>query len=90
MVAATLSFPVWTKNSCYYSRRPEPECIALPVSMINQAGTSSCDGTFPVSLIYALIVSPAPAVTSTLCLSLPKMLSIANAFKISDHQYNPR
>jgi hypothetical protein len=23
-------------------------------------------------------------------LSLPKMLSVANAFKISDHQYNPR
>jgi hypothetical protein len=22
--------------------------------------------------------------------SLPKMLSVANAFKISDHQYNPR
>src|SRR5580704_12719751 len=35
--------------------------------MINQAGRSSCDRIFPVSLIYALIVSPAPAVTSTLC-----------------------
>ena len=35
--------------------------------MMNQAGRSSCDGTFPVSLICALIVSPAPAVTSTLC-----------------------
>ncbi len=32
--------PVWTKNSSYYSRRPEPECIALLVSMINQAGRS--------------------------------------------------
>ncbi len=28
---------VWTKNSSYYSRRPEPERIALLVSMINQA-----------------------------------------------------
>jgi hypothetical protein len=59
--------PVWTKNSSFYSRRPEPERIALLVSMINLAGRSSCGGTFPVSLIYALIVSPAPAVTSTLC-----------------------
>jgi hypothetical protein len=50
-----------------YSRRPEPERIALLVSMINQAGRSSCDGAFPVSLLYALIVSPVPAVTSTLC-----------------------
>src|SRR5580704_6313841 len=55
------------KNSSDYSRRPEPERIALLVSMINQAGRSSCDRVFPVSLIYALIVSPAPAVTSTLC-----------------------
>jgi hypothetical protein len=50
----------------YLRRRPEPELIALLVSMINQAGRSSCHGTFPVSLIYALLVSSAPAVTSTL------------------------
>jgi hypothetical protein len=60
------ALPVWTKNSSYYSRRPEPERIALLVSMINQAEWSSCDGTFPVSLIYALIASPAPAVPPTL------------------------
>jgi hypothetical protein len=59
--------PYGQKTRPNYSRRPEPERIALLVSMIKQAGTSSCDGTFPVSLIYALIVSPAPAVPSTLC-----------------------
>jgi hypothetical protein len=41
--------------------------MALLVSMINQAGRSSGDGTFPVSLLSALMVSPAPAVTATLC-----------------------
>ena len=43
--------PYGQKNSSYYSRRPGPERIALLVSMINQAGRSSCDGTFPVPLI---------------------------------------
>jgi hypothetical protein len=28
--------------------------------ILNRPRKSSCDGTFPVSLIYALIVSPAP------------------------------
>ena len=67
LTSSKSSTTVWTKNSSYYSRRPEPERIALLLSMINEAGRPSCDGTFPVSLIYALIASPALAVPSTLC-----------------------
>jgi hypothetical protein len=45
--------------------RIQPHC---PACLDDKSGRgSSCDRTFPVSLIYALIVSPAPAVTSTLC-----------------------
>jgi hypothetical protein len=41
--------PVRGKNSSD-SRRPEPERIALLVSMINQAGRSSCDGAGILSI----------------------------------------
>src|SRR6266403_5872364 len=46
-------------------RCPEPEIIALRTLMINQAREVSCQGRFPASLIYVLIVSPWPAVPST-------------------------
>jgi hypothetical protein len=72
LTSSKSSTTVWTKNSSYYSRRPEPERIALLLSMINEAGRPSCDGTFPVSLIYAygLIVNPAPAVRRLYAASL--------------------
>src|SRR6516165_10648722 len=35
--------------------------------MIDQAREVFCQGRFPASLLYALIVSPSPAVPSTLC-----------------------
>ena len=35
--------------------------------MIDQAREVFCQGRFPASLIYALIVSPSPAVPSPLC-----------------------
>jgi hypothetical protein len=45
-------------------RCPDPEIIALRMLMINQAQEVS--GRFPASLTYGLIVSPSPAVPSTL------------------------
>src|SRR5258708_18726267 len=47
------------------SRCPEPEIIALRTLMIKQAREVFCQGRFPASLIYVLIVSPSPAVPST-------------------------
>src|SRR5437763_4066222 len=44
---------------------PEPELIALRTLMINQARQRFCKWRFPASLIYVLIVSPSPAVPST-------------------------
>jgi hypothetical protein len=48
-------------------RCPERQLIAQRPSMINQAREVFCQARFPASLIYALIVSPSPAVPSTLC-----------------------
>ncbi len=61
----------WTCPSSYGEktrpgRCPEPELIALRPLMINQAREVFCQGRFPASLIYVLIVSPWPAVPSTL------------------------
>jgi|HubBroStandDraft_1064217.scaffolds.fasta_scaffold259562_1 hypothetical protein len=36
------------------------------------------------------VIKPMPHEGAHFDLSLPKMLSVANAFEISDHQYNPR
>ncbi len=47
-------------------RCPELELIALRTLMINRARQRFCQGRFPASLIYVLIVSPWPAVPSTL------------------------
>ncbi len=60
----------WTCPSSYGEktrpgRCPEPELIALRPLMINQAREVFCQGRFPASLIYVLIVSPWPAVPST-------------------------
>src|SRR5260370_32072049 len=44
---------------------PEPELIALRTLMLNRAREVFCQGRFPASLIYVLIVSPWPAVPST-------------------------
>src|SRR5229473_593901 len=44
---------------------PEPELIALRTVMINQARQRFCKWRFPASLIFVLIVSPSPAVPST-------------------------
>jgi hypothetical protein len=44
----------------------EPEIIALRTLMTNQAREVFCQGRFPASLIYVLIVSPSPAAPSTL------------------------
>jgi hypothetical protein len=46
-------------------RCPEPELIAQRTLMIDQAREVFCQGRFPASLIYVLIVSPSPAVPST-------------------------
>src|SRR5712664_2379545 len=46
-------------------RCPAPTLTALRTLMINQAREVSCQGRFPASLIYVLIVSPWPAVPST-------------------------
>src|SRR5882762_8739323 len=46
-------------------RCPEPELIALRTLMINRARQRFCQGRFPASLIYVLVVSPSPAVPST-------------------------
>ena len=43
----------------------EQELIALGLLIINQAWEVVCQGGFPASLIYVLIVSPSPAVAST-------------------------
>jgi hypothetical protein len=43
---------------------PEQQLIAQRPSMINQAREAFCQGRFPASLIYVLIVSPSPAVPS--------------------------
>src|SRR5215471_21500788 len=43
----------------------EQQLIAQHPSMINQAWEVFCQGRFPASLIYVLIVSPSPAVPST-------------------------
>src|SRR5215467_10889347 len=47
------------------SHCPEQQLIAQRQSMINQAREVFCQGRFPASLIYVLIVSPSPAVPST-------------------------
>src|SRR6516164_7288166 len=44
---------------------PEQQLFAQRPSMINQAREVFCPGRFPASLLYALIVSPSPAVPST-------------------------
>ena len=44
---------------------PEQQLFARPPSMINQAREVLCQGRFPASLIYVLIVSPSHAVPST-------------------------
>jgi hypothetical protein len=41
-------------------RYPEPEIIALPTLMINQAREVFCQGRFPASLIYVLIENRCP------------------------------
>ena len=64
-VARNLKIPYSEKTRP--GRCTDPKIIALRMLMIDQAGRSSCDETFPVSLICALIVSPSPAVTSALC-----------------------
>jgi len=46
---------------------PRQQLIGQRPSMINQAREVFCQARFPASLIYALIVSPSPAVPSTLC-----------------------
>ena len=46
---------------------PRQQLIGQPPSMIDQAREVFCQGRFPASLIYALIVSPSPALPSTLC-----------------------
>ena|SRR5437879_11659038 len=46
-------------------RCPEQELIAQRPLMINQAREVFCQGRFPASLIYVLIVGPWPAVPST-------------------------
>src|SRR5258708_3401854 len=46
-------------------RCPEQELIAHCTLMINQTREVFCQGRFPLSLIYVLIVSPWPAVPST-------------------------
>ena len=46
---------------------PRQQLIGQPPSMIDQAREVFCQGRFPASLIYALIVSPSPAVPSPLC-----------------------
>jgi len=43
----------------------EQELIALRLLITNQAWEVVCQGGFPASLIYVLILSPSPAVAST-------------------------
>ena len=46
---------------------PRQQLIGQRPSMIDQAREVFCQARFPASLLYALIVSPSPAVPSTLC-----------------------
>src|SRR5215469_5783660 len=50
---------------------PEQQLIAQRPSMINQAWEAFCQGRFPASLIYVLIVSPSPAVSSVSSTFMP-------------------
>jgi hypothetical protein len=46
---------------------PRQQLIGQRPSMIDQVREVFCQARFPASLIYALIVSPSPALPSTLC-----------------------
>src|SRR5215469_8088193 len=50
---------------------PEQQLIAQRPSMINQAREAFCQGRFPASSIYVLIVSPSPAVSSVSSTFMP-------------------
>src|SRR2546430_15834008 len=47
---------VWTKNSSYYSRRPEPERIALLVSMINRSEEHTSELQSQSNLVCRLLL----------------------------------
>src|SRR6516164_7445855 len=63
----TVQHPVPNGQDTRPGHCPRQQPIGQRPSMIDQAREVFCQGRFPASLIYALIVSPSPAVPSTLC-----------------------
>src|SRR5260221_12750176 len=70
------------------SRCPGQELFALRTLMINQAREVFCQGRFPASLIYVLIVSPSPAVPSTF-MPLPSCSTSAGPPVVLDTELLP-
>ena len=61
----TVQHPVPNGQDTRPGHCPRQQLIGQRPSMIDQAREVFCQGRFPASLIYALIVSPSPAVPST-------------------------